>query len=192
MKQFTLPLDEHSQRPIVYLGKSTNIFAMLDTGALFPIWVEKEEILSIFGATLASRNVEFGGFGGKAKGNIYRLPNLIVGDLVFSNMSIIACELDLPCQMILSATMFKHLIYEIDDYNHAFNVTIPDKESNVRNLKIEDKDGKLHILCTSFNENQSCTNDSATTDESNRDSKSQKKIVISKSNQICDVKNSER
>lgn len=45
--------------------------------------------------------------------------------------------------------MFQHLRYEIDDENHKFNVTIPDRESCIRNLKIQDKNGKLHVLCNS-------------------------------------------
>ena len=43
--------------------------------------------------------------------------------------------------------MFHHLRYEIDDENHKFNVAVPDSESCVRNLKIQDKNGKLHVLC---------------------------------------------
>lgn len=41
-------------------------------------------------------------------------------------------------------------MYEIDDKNHKLNVTIPDDESTIRNLKIEDSNGKLHILCHSI------------------------------------------
>ena len=39
-----------------------------------------------------------------------------------------------------------------DDDNHMFNITVPDKESVVRNLVIEDKDGKMHVLCNSVQE----------------------------------------
>lgn len=45
--------------------------------------------------------------------------------------------------------MFHGLIYEIDDRNHKLNITIPDDENTVRNLKIEDANGRLHVLCTS-------------------------------------------
>ena len=58
-------------------------------------------------------------------------------------------ELDTSYNLILSATMFQKLIYEIDDKNHKFNVTIPEEESAIRNLKIEDSNGRLHILCHS-------------------------------------------
>ena len=74
MKQFTLPLDNETQRPITFLQNWHGLDAMIDTGSLFPVWA--------------------------------------------------------------------------DDENHAFNVTIPDNQSNVRNLVIKDCGGKLHVLCT--------------------------------------------
>lgn len=78
---------------------------------------------------------------------------LEVGELIFPNMHIIANdELELSYNLILSATMFQHLIYEIDDKNHKLNITLPQGESNVRNLKIEDKNGHLHVLCNSADE----------------------------------------
>lgn len=66
-------------------------------------------------------------------------------------MAIIICNdlIDVPYQLILSATMFSNLIYEIDDRNKKFNVTIPDDESIVQRLAIEDSSGKLHVLCSS-------------------------------------------
>ena len=93
--------------------------------------------------------VPFIGFGGIVYGNLYQVT-IEVGDLIFPNMHIVANnELDTSYNLILSATMFQNLIYEIDDKNHKFNVTIPDNESNVRNLRIEDSNGRLHILCHS-------------------------------------------
>ena len=149
MKQFTILMQKKTQRPVLRLKDFYDYDAMLDTGALFPVWVEEEDILIDLGASIVSEDVEFGGFGGSAHGKLYVLPLLKIGNLVFPNLHIIACQMDLPCQMILSATMFRNLIYEIDDYNHRFNVTIPDTESEVRNLMIWDKEGKLHVAVSS-------------------------------------------
>ena len=55
--------------------------------------------------------------------------------------------------MLLSATMFSHLRYEVDDENHRLNVTVPDSQSCVRNLTIKDENGHLQVLCTSGDEN---------------------------------------
>lgn len=128
-----------------------NFRALLDTGAFFPIWTAEERILNDLGGKIVKQDVCFSGFGGTTKGNLYELQKLIIGDLIFPNTHIVACK-DLkyvPFQLILSATMFYGLIYEIDAKYYKFNVTIPDNESNVRYLRIEDSNGRLHILCHS-------------------------------------------
>lgn len=111
MKQFTLHLVKEKSRPIVELKNWNNIYALLDTGAIYPIWTADERILIRFGATLKEKGVSFGGFGGKTSGNLYELKNIMIGGLIFSRLDIIACN-DLknsPFQMILSATMFTHI-----------------------------------------------------------------------------------
>lgn len=147
MKQFTLNLDVTQQRPVIDLK---NFTALLDTGAYFPVWTAHERILlKKFDAKLVKKNVSFTGFGGIATGNLYRIM-FELGDLIFPSLPIITnSDITVPFNMILSATMLKGLIYEIDDSNHKFNVTIPDKESTIRNLKVESSDGQLHILCNS-------------------------------------------
>ena len=142
-------LNKKPQRPIAYLKDWNGIDAMIDTGSLYPVWVADESILRIIGAELIRDDVGFSGFGGRVIGSLYMLPVFQFGELIYPHFNIIAHKLDLPCQMILPATMFRNLSYEIDDGNHMFHVTIPDKESNVRNLVIEDRNGKLHVLCTS-------------------------------------------
>ena len=148
MKQITFQLDHRQQRPVLKLeGK---LRALLDTGAYIPVWTDDEEVLAHnMGAELVAKNVSFTGFGGTAIGNLYKVT-LRVGELIYPNMSILANQdLDTPFNLILSATMFQNLIYEVDDKNHRFNVSIPDEESMVRNLRIEDKNGIIHILCNS-------------------------------------------
>ena len=151
MEQFTLDLLDN-QRPIIYLelkDKKAKINAMIDSGALFPVWVTDEDLLVSLGAELVKKNVEIGGLGGKAHGNLYKFDYIQIGKLTYTGCYIVASKLDLPCHLILSATMFQNLIYEIDDKNHKLNVSIPDDESVVRNLVIEDKEGGLHVLCSS-------------------------------------------
>ena len=140
------------QRPIMYLNlgnDNVKVNAMLDSGALFPMWVTDEDILVHLGASIIKTDVEISGVGGKATGNLYKMDSIEVGDLVYPGLYLVACKMDLPCHILLSSTMFQNLVYEIDDKNHKLNVSIPDDESIVRNLKIEDKDGKLHVLCCS-------------------------------------------
>lgn len=151
MKQFTLGLNKANQKPIVELKTWYNFDALLDIGALFPVWTAAEPLITKIGGILIKQGITFGGFGGQTIGNLYQLEKFVLGDLVFPNMAIITCNdlKDVPYQLILSATMFSNLIYEIDDRNKKFNVTIPDSESIVRRLAIEDFNGKLHVLCSS-------------------------------------------
>lgn len=141
-------LDRDQQRLVLKL--EGGLRALLDTGAYIPVWTDDENVLvKNMKAEFVAREVSFTGFGGTATGNLYKV-SLQVGELYYPNMSIVANQdLDTPFNMILSATMFQNLIYEVDDKNHMFNVSIPDEESTVRNLRIEDKDGKVHILCNS-------------------------------------------
>ena len=148
MKQFTLPLHSFLQRPTVYLEQFFDSYAMLDTGSLFPVWVAEEQLLKDYGGILTAQDAPFGGFGGVTKGNIYEIPTFCVGELIFPNFPIIAAPHRLPCQMLFSATMFSHLVYEIDDQNHQLNITVPDKESVIRNLIIKDIDGNLQVFCS--------------------------------------------
>ena len=146
MKQFTLRLDATQQRPVVLL-KNT-LTALLDTGAYIPIWTDDEDILvSALGGKLIKKNVPFTGFGGTAYGNLYQIT-LEIGDLIFPNMHIVAnSELNTSYNLILSATMFDGLVYEIDTKTHRLNVSVPDEESLVRNLRVIDSNGSIHILC---------------------------------------------
>ena len=114
MKQFTLRLDRKQQRPVVLLKNA--LTALVDTGAFIPVWTDDEEILeNVLDAELVKEKVPFIGFGGIAFGNLYQVT-IEVGDLIFPNMHIVANnELDTSYNLILSATMFQNLIYEIDD-----------------------------------------------------------------------------
>lgn len=152
MRQMTLDLDKSQQRPVVMLGNGLK--ALLDTGAYIPVWVGGERtLIEGLGAEFVKRNVSFTGFGGTAYGNLYKVT-IQVGDLLYPNMHIIASnDFDVPFHIILSATMFSHMVYEIDDYNHKFNISVPDQESVVRNLCIVDRNGKPYVLCNSGQEN---------------------------------------
>ena len=74
MRQFTVDLYKNIQRPVVFLKDWHQFDAMIDTGALFPVWVDEEKALIKLGAECIKKDVTFGGFGGKAIGNLYRLP----------------------------------------------------------------------------------------------------------------------
>ena len=146
MKQYTLKLDNTRQRPVVILNNG--LTALLDTGAYIPVWTDDEDILtSELGAELVKKDVPLSGFGGCTLGNLYKV-NIDIGGILYPNMHIIANnDINATFNLILSATMFEGLVYQIDTVNHVLNIEIPDKESNVRNLRVEDDEGRLFVLC---------------------------------------------
>lgn len=147
MRQFSLNLDKKYKRPVVLL--SNGLMALLDTGAYIPVWTDEEDILiSDMGAELVREKVPLSGFGGSTYGNLYQV-SIDIGGIIYPRMHIIANnDINAAFNLILSATMFDGLIYQIDTVNHVLNVDVPDNESNVRNLRIENKDGRQFILCS--------------------------------------------
>ncbi len=147
MKQYTMKLDNTRQRPVVILNNG--LTALLDTGAYIPVWTDDEAILiSELGAELVRKDVPLSGFGGCTKGNMYKV-NIDIGGIIYPDMHLIANnDINATFNLILSATMFAGLIYQIDTVNHMLNIEIPDGESNVRNLRIVNKEGKVFVLCS--------------------------------------------
>ena len=159
--QLTLQLDETSRRPVVELDWFYGCRALLDTGALFPVWTSDGELLKQLGARLEKEEVYFGGFGGKAKGSLYRV-DFRIGQLIFKDMPIVATDMkDLNCHLILSATMFDKMVYEIDTINHKLNIDIKDNQP-VRLLRISNDAGKMSVYladtCSSIEDTKSQSN----------------------------------
>ncbi|MCM1268021.1 MAG: hypothetical protein NC302_08960 [Bacteroidales bacterium] len=97
-------------------------------------------------------DVPLSGFGGSTYGNLYKV-NLDIGGILYPDMHIIANnEINATFNFILSATMFEGLIYQIDTVNHMLNIEIPDWESNVRNLRVVNEDGRIFVLCSAARE----------------------------------------
>ena len=156
MLQFTLKLYSKIQRPTFDIH-CDKIVAMLDTGALYPIWTKSEELLiKLLKAEYTGKNVPVSGFGGTTTGKVYIIPLLQVGKINYTNMHIVVSDNlgKVPFSIILSATMFQGLIYEIDTVNNCFNVTIPNNESSIRNYKVIDSMGQINILCQSVEETE--------------------------------------
>lgn len=146
MKQFTMKLDKKHQRPVVAL--KNGLTALVDTGAYIPVWTDDEDILvSFLWAELIRKRVQMSGFGGTAYGNLYKV-NIDIGGILYPGMHIIANnDIDASFNLILSATMFDGLIYQVDTVNHILNIDVPDTESTVRNLRIVSRDGRQFVLC---------------------------------------------
>lgn len=60
--QLTIQLDKFARRPIARLDWFKDCRALIDTGALFPVWTKGEMLLAKLGARLEKENVSFSGF----------------------------------------------------------------------------------------------------------------------------------
>ena len=136
--QITLQLDDKARRPIVNLNWFNGCRALIDTGSLFPIWNKNEDVLvKKLGAVLIKKNITFGGFGGETQGNLYRI-NFELNGLYFLDMPIVASKLiRANWSMILPATMFDGMTYEIDTVRKKLNINIEDNQP-VRILRLSD------------------------------------------------------
>lgn len=140
--QITLQLDDKARRPIANLSWFNGCRALIDTGALFPIWNKNEDVLvKKLGAVLIKKNILFGGFGGEAQGNLYRV-NFELNGLHYLDMPIVASKLiRANWSMIISATMFDGMIYEIDTVHKKLNINVEDNQP-VRILRLSDDDNR--------------------------------------------------
>lgn len=143
--QMTIQLDEEARRPIAQIDWFEGCRALIDTGALFTVWNKSEDTLvKKLGAELIRRDVTFKGFGGETQGNLYRV-NFILNNLHYINMPIIANRIQgANWSMLLSATMFDGMIYEIDTVNKKLNIDVKDNQP-VRILRLSDDDNSISV-----------------------------------------------
>ena len=122
---------------------SKHVFPVLiDTGSVVPIWTADLSVLKDLGATFHKPNVPISGFGGATYGDAYTLPDLYIGKLHFRDVKIVAsAELgNVPFYMIISATMFRDLAYEIDMIEYNLNIRLKSIDSFERKLLVYSKD----------------------------------------------------
>ena len=145
---FTLQLDESANRPIIKLDSLfEGCTALLDTGAILPLWTKSVELLEGLGGKLVKKDVSFSGFGGKVKGDLYSIT-LQLGSILYPNMYLIAYnDESLPGFFLFSATMFQDMSFTVN--NKAHSITIMPGNQVCYHLKIEDSGGNLHVLINS-------------------------------------------
>ena len=86
----------------------------------------------------------FGGFGGKAKGDLYRV-NFELNGIYYIEIPIITSELEgTNWNLIISATMFDGMSYEIDTVNKKLNIDTKDNQP-VRILKLSDDNNSISV-----------------------------------------------
>lgn len=116
-----LKLVEDYERPVIELDMLfKGCTALVDSGALIPVWTKSEDLLQKLGATLIKKDYPFSGFGGEATGNLYKF-DLVLDDFIYPQMPIVACQNDdIPGFIIFSATMFAKMDYTIKNSTKEF------------------------------------------------------------------------
>ena len=146
MQEYVFNMQNDADRPIIMLD---SIFpgctALIDTGAIIPVWTKDVELLKELGAQLVKKDVSFSGFGGETKGDLYKL-DLQLAELFYPGLPIVVHENNkIPGFFIFSATMFNKMIYTIDDIRKQFEVRIEDNQI-CRNLSLQMADGRVVVL----------------------------------------------
>lgn len=142
--QLDISLNQTSRRPIARLNWFSGCLALIDTGALFPVWTKSESLLIKLGGRLQKRNVSFSGFGGETYGHLYRV-NFNLNGLQYIYMPIVVKPMEnLNCHIIISATMFENMIYTIDTINKKLSIDTADNQV-VRILKLSNEQNNLSV-----------------------------------------------
>ena len=92
-----------------------------------PMWLKSIVPLKIKGAVKQDRQIELSGVGGKTSGELYKV-NFDFGNIHFKDLPIVHKEIKVAdAYMILPATLFEDMAYEIDNINHTFKVKFDSK-----------------------------------------------------------------
>ena len=143
MKEFSLPLVEKYTRPVI---KLYNLPALIDTGAIIPVISIFPSIFEkYFESKLILENGTISGIGGDEFGAVYSLTNFKIGDLNFKDFEVfVPYEPRLQFPILLGATLFHSMIYEIDTLNQKFTVRMNDDQPLNREFKIKKVKGNLY------------------------------------------------
>ena len=116
MKIF-LDCDRRFSRPVVAVDSLfPGCMALIDTGALFPVWTAPEESLLDLGVSLDTKlsRGKISGIGGSAYGNIYRITFDLNG-VNYIDLPIIAIRHEKsPFHLLLPSTIFSGMEVDIN------------------------------------------------------------------------------
>ena len=137
-------LDTKENCPVIVLPWFNNCRVLIDTGSTIPMWLKSIIPLKMKGAIQQNRQIELSGVGGKTSGTLYKV-NFDFGNIHFKDLPIIHKEIKFAdAYMILPATLFENMVYEINNIDHTFKIKV-DNNSYYRQFKIKDNDGNPYV-----------------------------------------------
>ena len=143
MNKFTVPLSNDYGLPVIYIS---GLPALIDTGAAIPVFSIYPNLLEkAFDAKLVYDNKFVSGFGGRDAGAIYEIKNFSIGKLHFNNIEVfVPNKPKLKYPLLLSATLFHGVKYEIDTIDNILTVTTKDTDNLERDFRIKNLKGELY------------------------------------------------
>lgn len=83
-------LEDKTNRPIIRLNEIfPGCTALLDTGAIIPVWTKDVGLLQRLGARIQKQDIAFSGFVGKTKGDLYKI-DLVLDKIIFPGILYLA------------------------------------------------------------------------------------------------------
>lgn len=144
LKEEIYNLDTKENSPVIVLPWFHNCRVLIDTGATLPMWLKSITPLKLKGAVKENQTVNLNGVGGSSTGDLYRV-NFEIGNIHFKNLPIVHKEISVAdAYMILPATLFEGMIYEIDNISHRLKIKVDDK-AYYRDFRIKDESGIPYI-----------------------------------------------
>lgn len=147
-------------RPVIKVdGIYRNCHALIDSGAVVPVWTKSSELLRRLGATKLKGSFELHGFGGDGENcEAYRLT-VILGNIMYPNLTfVVSSKVKGKISMVLPATMFNKFDCNIDFINSRFTIRNLSNQM-VYNYVITDSNGKTYNLSQEVYEISKSNND---------------------------------
>ena len=141
MARIAIPMLKKFQRPIIELY---GFNALIDTGAVIPMFsVPVTTVKEKFSAEKILEKHSIGGIGGESYGDVYRIDEFCVGELVYAPFDVfVPIEPNLKYPILLGAPLFHGMFYGFDTTENQF--IIETKEAPLRrSFKLHELRGQL-------------------------------------------------
>ena len=125
MARIEIPMLKEYQRPIIELYDE---WALIDTGAIVPVLsMRPKRIEKEFSGRNVKQGTQIGGLGGDSEGDVYRLPEFRIGELVYAPFEVFVPRVPLlRFPLLLSATMFYGMNYALNTMDGNFVIETGD------------------------------------------------------------------
>jgi len=142
MPLISIPTLKEYQRPVIDLY---GVEALLDTGAFLPVVSLPAKVVEkVFSAEKILPDQHIGGIGGETSGDVYRLSDFKIGDIVYSPFDVfVPHKSRLSFPILLSATLFNGTSYTVD--TEKMQLIVDTKNTSLRReFKLITLKGKLY------------------------------------------------